>query len=85
VTTLAGSGTSGSADGIGTNAQFNNPFGLAVDNDGNVYVSDDDNIRIRKITSEGIVGTFVVTSENPRGIALILLVICMFLFGVVIA
>jgi sugar lactone lactonase YvrE len=57
VTTLAGSGTSGYADGQGTAASFRNPFGVAVDGSGNVYVTDMNNHRIRKITSSGIVTT----------------------------
>ncbi len=41
VTTLAGlAGATGSADGTGSAARFNIPFGVAVDNAGNVYVSD---------------------------------------------
>jgi sugar lactone lactonase YvrE len=57
VTTLAGSGSSGSADGIGTAASFNRPEGVAVDNSGNVYVADAGNRLIRKITSAGVVTT----------------------------
>ena len=49
VTTLAGSALSdGSADGT-TLARFNNPFGVAVDSSGNVYVTDRENTTIRKI------------------------------------
>ena len=59
VTTLAGRvGESGSMDGIGDKAQFNNPFALAVDNANNVYVADTANNTIRKITSNGMVSTF---------------------------
>ena len=57
VTTLAGNGTAGFADGIGTSAKFDLPCGVAVDNAGNVYVSDTKNHRIRKIDSSGNVTT----------------------------
>jgi streptogramin lyase len=52
VTTLAGSGVSGFADGTGASAQFNAPSGVAVDSDGNVYVADFNNNRIRKLVPQ---------------------------------
>lgn len=59
VSTLAGSaGTSGSADGAGSNARFQEPVGVAVDASGNLYVADSGNSTIRKITAGGIVSTF---------------------------
>jgi sugar lactone lactonase YvrE len=51
VSTLAGNGTAGFANGTGTNAEFNNPLGIAVDSQGNVYVGDSGNNQVRKIST----------------------------------
>jgi sugar lactone lactonase YvrE len=57
VTTLAGSPNNGYTDGDGVNAQFSNPYSVATDALGNVYVADRDNHKIRKITPNGVVTT----------------------------
>ena len=57
VTTLAGSGSAGSANGTGAAASFSSPRGVAVDGSGNLYVADMNNQKIRKITSAGVVTT----------------------------
>jgi len=58
VSTLAGeAGQSGSIDGVGADARFNSPDGLATDSVGNIYAADRANYRIRKITPAGLVST----------------------------
>lgn len=57
VTTLAGNGISGFADGIGTAASFNSPMGVAVLSNGDIVVADYGNNCIRLVTPTGIVVT----------------------------
>jgi DNA-binding beta-propeller fold protein YncE len=68
VTTLAGvAGDPGSVDGVGPAAQFRSPGGVAVDGEGNVYVADSGNHKIRKITIDGDgIGT-VITLAGMAG------------------
>jgi hypothetical protein len=67
VTTIAGNGAPGAVNGNGTAASFNNPAGIAVDANGNVFVSDQFNHMIRKISPNGNVTTFA--GGTTRGAA----------------
>lgn len=58
VTTIAGTGVAGYADGPGASSQFNEPSDIAIDNNGNLFVADRANGRIRKIAPDGQTSTF---------------------------
>jgi hypothetical protein len=57
VSTLAGSSASGTQDGTGAAAQFNNPTGGALDANGNLVVADYGNNAVRLVTPAGVVTT----------------------------
>lgn len=57
VSAFAG-GNSTYAEGVGSAAGFNNPSGIAIDNNGNLFVADKNNHLIRKILPDGTVTTF---------------------------
>jgi sugar lactone lactonase YvrE len=80
VTTLAGNGSYGSVDGTGTVATFREPVAVTVDCDGNIFVADAVNHRVRKIDTGNHVSTIAGSTQGfaegtdarfrtPQGIA----------------
>ncbi len=68
ITTVAGTGTGGyNGDGIlATNAQLKKPFDVAVDTQGRVYISDQDNLRVRRIETDGTITTVAGNGNNTE-------------------
>lgn len=71
VSSFAGTGMKGAADGPVSTATFYSPLGMVFDAAGNMYVVDSGNNKIRKISTSGIVSTFAGTgvsgSDNGPG------------------
>ena len=65
ISTVAGAGAAGFLDGDVTQAQFNNPFGAAMDSAGNLYIADIGNNRIRQIASVGSVAQPQLAAARP--------------------
>ena len=66
VSTFAGNGQAGFADGAAVSAIFNHPNTVAgPDADGNIYTADGDNPRIRRISRNGVVST--IAGDGTRG------------------
>ncbi len=65
ITTFAGTGNAGYSgdDGPATQAQLYNPLGLAFDTDGNLYISEWRNNRVRRVSPDGIITTFAGTGN----------------------
>ena len=71
ITTIAGTGTAGyNGDGIkATTAKLSSPICVALDGSGNVYISDTENRRVRKVTkSSGMITTIAGTGIAGTGI-----------------
>jgi sugar lactone lactonase YvrE len=65
VTTFAGTaGSSGSTNGTGAAARFKEPYGIAIDSAGNLYVTDYANSLVRKVTPAGVVSTLAGTAGS---------------------
>jgi trimeric autotransporter adhesin len=70
ITTVAGTGTYGTSGdgGQATSAQLSNPFGIAVDASGNIYIADTYDHRIRMVTkSSGIITTVAGSGDLGEG------------------
>lgn len=66
ITTVAGTGEAGffGDGGPATKAQLNLPLAVAVDREGNLYIADAENYRIRKVDKEGTITTIAGTGEE---------------------
>jgi len=69
ISTVAGNGTEGYSgdDGPATSAELASPYGIAVDTDGNLYVTDTWNNRIRKVTPSGTISTVAGNGTEGYG------------------
>lgn len=68
VTTFAGTaGVAGTTDATGTAANFRNPSDIVADADGNLYVADNGNHALRKITPDAVVSTVAGTTGTRGG------------------
>ncbi|MEV7081619.1 RICIN domain-containing protein [Streptomyces sp. NPDC093516] len=70
ISTFAGTGTAGVPKGgkeSARSAQLNGPYGVAVDRDGTVYISEYSGHRIRKVTTDGQISTVAGTGSAGRG------------------
>ena len=65
ITTVAGNGTAGFSgdNGAATSANLYNPYGVAVDSAGNLYIADSNNYRIRKVAA----ATGIITTVAGNG------------------
>lgn len=64
VVTIFAGGVWGYQEGTGTEARFNRPIGIDIDRNGNLYVADYYNNKIRKITPAAVVSTYAGSSTH---------------------
>ncbi|MBI3182150.1 MAG: hypothetical protein HYZ28_08390 [Myxococcales bacterium] len=69
ISTVAGTGTAGSQgdSGLATRAELSSPVGVAVDGDGNLYIADQGNHRIRRVDTNGTITTVAGTGTQGFG------------------
>ncbi|HET8550463.1 MAG TPA: hypothetical protein VFL57_20775 [Bryobacteraceae bacterium] len=66
ISTVAGTGRAGFSDNRpAIAAQLQNPYGLALDRSGNLYVADLGNMRVRRISPDGLITTIAGGAESP--------------------
>ncbi len=65
ISTVAGTGAGGFKDGVATQAWLDEPYGVAIDIHGNIYIADLNNARLREVTvANGIISTLAGTGVN---------------------
>ena len=66
ITTVAGTGTAGDgpSDVLATTSALNGPSGVAIDDDGNVYIADQGNHRIRMLATDGTITNIAGTGAS---------------------
>ena len=65
VSPFVGSGISGAIDGIGSEASFNQPFDITIDQrTGNLFVTDNANHLIREINPQGMCDPYSVFAQH---------------------
>ncbi|MBO9541927.1 hypothetical protein J7643_15170 [bacterium] len=69
VSSIAGNGTDGYADGPAASAMIANVSNLAFDSAGNLYFTDDMNYKVRKLDTNGNITTLPGSYFHPRGVA----------------
>ena len=64
ISTFAGSGLTLGDGGLATSAKLSNPYNVAIDSAGNIYIADELNQRIRKVDTSGIISTIAGTGTG---------------------